>query len=333
MRKSNMQAIASVGAMTRPQFRDLPKLDFAGAIDNYRNSRDYVENRVNKQAYVDALNGGNQDEINSAWANYDPQGYANHLEALKQAEIARQTHLEDQNFQRELQRERLQNAMEIAMLKENDNGTNTQRNVAAMVEAGYTPQEAWAMVTGGNNPTLDMSNLGKKGQEKLGVETAKNYTKDLDEYNNMVSKMPELEETVSRLLDLGKKATYTAAGQGLNFFRKQLGLSPRQSAVDRAEYISMIDNQVLPLLRDTFGAQFTEREGNTLRKTLGDADTTPEEKEAQLRAFIRQKRKSIESQARKLQSYQPSLKNFDVAPQTGQIEGSLPGGVTWRVVE
>jgi hypothetical protein len=89
-------------------------------------------------------------------------------------------------------------------------------------------------------------------------------------------------------------------------------MSPRQSAVDRAAYVSMIDNQILPLLRDTFGAQFTEREGNTLRKTLGDANSTPEEKAAQLDAFIRQKQMSIESQKRKLDSYnQPKLSDFN----------------------
>lgn len=188
-----------------------------------------------------------------------------------------------------------------------DESTNAQRNVSAMIEAGYSPQEAWAMYYGGNNPTLDMASLGKKAQEKLGSETGKNYAEDINAYNNMVSKMPELNDTVSKLNELGKNATYTTGGQLLDIIRRETGMSPRQSAVDRASYISMIDNQILPLLRDTFGAQFTEREGNTLRKTLGDANSTPEEKAAQLDAFIRQKQMSIESQKRKLDSYKPKL--------------------------
>jgi hypothetical protein len=40
---------------------------------------------------------------------------------------------------------------------------------------------------------------------------------------------------------------------------------------------------------------------------LGDIDATPEEKEAVLRSFINQKKASIESQARKLQSYGSGL--------------------------
>ena len=180
-----------------------------------------------------------------------------------------------------------------------------------MQSLGYSPEEAAALYYSGNNPTLNMANFGKKAQEKLGTETGKNYAEDINAYNNMVSKMPELMDTVSRLNELGQNATYTKGGQLLDVIRRETGMSPRQSAVDRAAYISMIDNQILPLLRDTFGAQFTEREGNTLRKTLGDANSTPEEKAAQLDAFIRQKQMSIESQKRKLDSYkQPSLAQF-----------------------
>lgn len=281
-------------------------------------------------AYVNALQGGNQDEINQAWSAYDPQGFANYQQDQARRAEERQWHLDDleaqRQFQRDLLRDKLNNEFALAKYKAGLGGgsTNAQQNVAAMIEAGYTPQEAWAMYYGGNNPTLDMATLGQKGQEQLGKETAKNYAEDLNSYNNMVSKMPELEETVKQLGELGKNATYTTAGQALDLFRRQSGLDPRQSAVDRASYISMIDNQVLPLLRDTFGAAFTEREGNTLRKTLGDPNTTPAEKQAQLDAFIRQKQKSIESQARKLESYsRPSLKQFNQTPSDDDAWGGI----------
>lgn len=261
------------------------------------------------------------------------RAYADMLKAEEQRAQDRQWALDDLAAQRDFQRElaELKFAQDMKLegvknanarsLKEFEltggAGTTAKQNVQAMIDAGYTPQEAWAMYYGGNNPTLDMANLGKKGTDKASETLGKNYAADMEEYNNMNSKLPELEESVKMLNQLGKNATYTTAGKGLNLFRKEFGLDPTQSAVDRAAYIAMIDNQILPLLRDTFGAQFTEREGNTLRKTLGDADATPEEKEAQLDAFIRQKRKSIESKARKLQSYAPSLKDFE-APATDE---------------
>lgn len=116
-------------------------------------------------------------------------------------------------------------------------------------------------------------------------------------YNSMSSKMPGLEKVVNDLGVLADKATFTTAGQLYNYGRKELGLEPTDSAVARAEYIAMVDNQVLPMLRDTFGAQFTVVEGETLRKTLGDPDKAPAEKKAVLKAFIEQKRRNIEAQA------------------------------------
>lgn len=109
--------------------------------------------------------------------------------------------------------------------------------------------------------------------------------------DSLESKMPGLEGVVQQLETLADEATYTMAGQGLDAVRKQFGMQPRDAAVARAEYIATVDNQVLPLLRDTFGAAFTVKEGETLRATLGDPNKSPEEKKAVLRAFIEQKKR------------------------------------------
>ena len=111
--------------------------------------------------------------------------------------------------------------------------------------------------------------------------------------DSLESKMAGLEVVVAQLDTLADQATYTAAGQALDYGRKQLGLDPRDSAVARAEYIATVDNQVLPLLRDTFGAAFTVKEGETLRATLGDPNKSPAEKKAVLRAFIEQKKRDL----------------------------------------
>jgi len=115
------------------------------------------------------------------------------------------------------------------------------------------------------------------------------------QYQSINSKMPGLETVVKKLDDLANKATYTYAGQGLDNTMRQLGMTPRDAAVARAQYTATVDNQILPLLRDTFGAQFTEREGNVLRATLGDPNKSPKEKQALLRAFIDQKKRDVEA--------------------------------------
>jgi hypothetical protein len=111
------------------------------------------------------------------------------------------------------------------------------------------------------------------------------------------SKMPGLEAVVRQLDELSEKATYTLAGQAVDSMRRQAGAEPREAAVARKQYISMVDNQILPLLRDTFGAQFTQKEGESLKATLGDPDASPKEKQAVLKAFIEQKRRNIEAMA------------------------------------
>lgn len=145
-------------------------------------------------------------------------------------------------------------------------------------------------------------------------------------YNSMMSKMPGLEQVVGELDQLADKATYTMAGRTLDAGMAQLGMDPRDAAIARAEYIAKVDNQILPLLRDTFGAQFTQREGETLRATLGDPSMTPAEKKAVLRSFIQQKRRDVEALA--LQG----MNSGGGSPQGGQQAGQRTNsGIQWSV--
>lgn len=126
----------------------------------------------------------------------------------------------------------------------------------------------------------------------------------------MRGKLPGLLEVVKKLGEIGDQATYTSAGQLLDYGRTQAGMDPRKSAIARTTYIAMVDNQVLPLLRETFGAQFTQKEGESLKTTLGDPNKTPQEKRAVLDAFIQQKVRnvaSLEQQLSKPQSGQPTV--------------------------
>lgn len=107
------------------------------------------------------------------------------------------------------------------------------------------------------------------------------------------SKLPGLRSVVDTLTQLADTATYTQSGQIMDSVKRELGLPVGQGAIDRASYIAIVDNQVLPLLRDTFGAAFTQKEGETLRATLGAPNVSPDEKKAILEAFINQKERDI----------------------------------------
>lgn len=113
------------------------------------------------------------------------------------------------------------------------------------------------------------------------------------EVAEMERNMPGLLTVAEQLDALAEKATYTWAGQARDAANKQLGRDPGEGAIARAEYIAVVDNQVLPLLRQTFGAAFTAKEGDTLRATLGDPDKSPAEKKAVLNAFIAQKKRDL----------------------------------------
>jgi hypothetical protein len=134
-------------------------------------------------------------------------------------------------------------------------------------------------------------------------EIAKNVGKadgiQINELNDRISVQPRLFKVVEELSSLGKEATFTFTGRAIDAARRELGLPVGRGAVARTEYISKVDNEILPLLRQTFGAQFTEKEGQSLKNTLGDPNKSPEEKEAVLKSFIAAKLGTIESLKRR----------------------------------
>lgn len=159
---------------------------------------------------------------------------------------------------------------------------------------------AWGVVDAGGSliGTIPKDVYGAGEQHAEGTAVGKSTGEAKAAYNSMAAKMPGLENVVKQLDDISNRATFTWTGQMTDTIRRQAGAEPRDSAIARQQYISMVDNQILPLLRDTFGAQFTEREGATLRATLGNPDLHPKEKQAVLRAFIEQKRRDVEALAR-----------------------------------
>jgi hypothetical protein len=126
-----------------------------------------------------------------------------------------------------------------------------------------------------------------------GAATGKVDVETQASFDSLNSKMPGLKAVVSELGDLAEKATYTAAGKLWDDVVRETGNMPSEGALARTKYMAMVDNQVLPLLRDTFGAAFTVQEGEALRATLGAPDKSPQEKKAVLEAFIEQKARDL----------------------------------------
>ena len=107
--------------------------------------------------------------------------YADMLKADAERAEDRQWALDDRQAQRDFQREMIDlqtqramgleaarhaNAMKLAEFKAGLGGyTTAQKNIGYLQSLGYSPEEAAALYYSGNNPTLDMSTLGKKGYE------------------------------------------------------------------------------------------------------------------------------------------------------------------------
>jgi hypothetical protein len=112
---------------------------------------------------------------------------------------------------------------------------------------------------------------------------------------DMQRSMPGLMSTVARLDELSGTATFNRVQVLADDARRALGQEVSAGGIARAEYIAVVDNEILPLLRQTFGAAFTEEEGARLRATLGNENGTPAERRATLNAFIQQKQVQLES--------------------------------------
>ena len=126
--------------------------------------------------------------------------------------------------------------------------------------------------------------------------------------------LPGLIEATSNLKELATAATSTYGGRLFDVIAKESGWGSTKGANARAKYIAIIDNQVLPLLKQTFGGAMTEGEGLRLSNTFGDPNATPEQKMLQTEAFIEQKQrdiKGLEAQAEAGAEVNDQIFNFD----------------------
>lgn len=168
-------------------------------------------------------------------------------------------------------------------------------------------------------PAITKDNFTPAYDSASGAAAGKADVETQVSFDSLNSKMPGLRQVVTELGDLAEKATYTMTGQLWDDVVRETGNLPTEGSLARTKYMSMVDNQVLPLLRDTFGAAFTVQEGESLRATLGAPNKSPAEKKAVLEAFIEQKTRDLQA----LQSRLPGATSgttYTFNPATGELE-------------
>ena len=220
-------------------------------------------------------------------------------DAMNMAQMKIAADIQNRNTLTPYQQEML--ALKRQQLAQNGGGTGSIKNIEYLVGQGYTPEQAANMVFSGQNPAV--AGLGEKGYNKYTETTGKNLAEDEEQLRNLEANMPALQEMVSELQDLADKATYTATGRGINKVQTELFGRSTQGDVAAKGYETRVNQNLLPLLRQTFGSAFTEKDREQLQKTLGDPTAHPKIKHDALKSFIRNKQREIESKRRKIQSY------------------------------
>lgn len=190
------------------------------------------------------------------------------------------------------------------------------------------PQNAPRLPLQGGQPSMSFAQRQKANFEQAKTES-KLQAEDADLLKIMESNMPALMEMTDQLKVLSKDATYTLAGQGFDTIAKQGFGVTSEGALARKTFEATVNNSVLPLLRQTFGAAFTKAEGDSLRETLGDIDATPEEKTAVIDAFVENKVREIQSKQRKVKGYK-ALPADAGRLQAGQVYTTPKGPLRWN---
>lgn len=145
---------------------------------------------------------------------------------------------------------------------------------------------------------------------KLAEKKAAERGEVLTDLARMEASLPGVKEAVGQLIELSNVATSTLGGRAFDFLIKESGFGSTKGADARAKLVAIVDNQVLPLLKETFGAAFTVQEGENLKASLVDPDASPSQKKQQLEAFLAQKERNIRTKQTQLNL--PSAGNADV---------------------
>lgn len=212
----------------------------------------------------------------------------------------------------------------LLTIAENDPDGETLKGKAALIELGIIAKASTSAAERIANDDVLARKVAKAAQDKAtaseagklsaqlkhkpsiakAVKLAENQATEQGDVftalNRSQAALPGLTVAVDELKELSKISTSTFGGRLFDAAIKETGFGSTKGATGRAKFIAIVNNQVLPLLKETFGAAFTFQEGEALKATMGDPNASPEEKTAQLDAFIAQKTRDIETKQRQL---------------------------------
>jgi hypothetical protein len=153
-----MLKIAQIGAMTRPEFRNMPTLDFGGAVDNFMNARDKSLEAARRQAYVDELTQAHPEDAAKIAAN--PEAYVKMMNDNAAAERDQQFKMDmlDKQFNNSiaLQDRQYANAVGLAKLAAQLKGGGTEAQAQA-------EQESYDLAQNAINQLYDVAQENKIG--------------------------------------------------------------------------------------------------------------------------------------------------------------------------
>jgi hypothetical protein len=136
------------------------------------------------------------------------------------------------------------------------------------------------------------------------TKEAESRGESLSKLGRLNAALPGLQEVTSQLRELSEISTSTMGGRFFDKMVQETGFGSTKGGTARSKLISIVNNQVLPLLKETFGGAMSEKEGERLIATMGDPDATHDSRMGALDAFIAQKSREIQGIKRELGSTQ-----------------------------
>lgn len=225
MWKNNAQTIAYIGRMTRPELYKPLTIDFAGAIDDYYNTKNAAQQNRREEDRLQAEKDARQQQADALmrWQSVvdkdetlspiEKELYRQDMDAYSKY---RQGQQEFSNTQ-ELEKIRQQNALGLASYKnkldmalarmKGGQGTTKQQNYEWLLGQGYTPEQAMAMTFGSGTEAvggaLVSGDLGGKGlnayEAEKGKQLAQQEAKQAENIQQFSGSMENIKELQNQI--------------------------------------------------------------------------------------------------------------------------------------
>ena len=225
MWKNNAQTIAYIGRMTRPELYKPLTIDFAGAIDDYYNTKNAAQQNRREEERLQAEKDDRQRKADALmrWESVidkdetlspiEKELYRQDMGAYSKYRQGQQ----DFSNTQELERIRQQNALGLASYKnkldmalariKGGQGTTKQQNYEWLLGQGYTPEQAMAMTFGSGTEAvggaLVSGDLGVKGlnayEAEKGKQLAQQEAKQAENIQQFSSSMENIKELQNQI--------------------------------------------------------------------------------------------------------------------------------------